>query len=67
MCQLFYDGEEHQATDFSEAQDSDAFAWDSKGKDARMLAQSAVVQRMDEGDLGMGAVHGTEDGEAEGF
>ena len=55
MCQLFYDGEEPpKLPNFRKRKTADDLAWDSKGKDARVLAQFCrLFSRMDEGDLGM--------------
>ena len=55
MCQLFYDREEPpKLPNFRKRKTADDLAWDSKGKDARMLAQFCrLFSRMDEGDLGM--------------
>jgi len=55
MCQLFYDREEPpKLQNFRKRKTADDLAWDSKGKDAPMLAQFCrLFSRMDEGDLGM--------------
>ena len=55
MCQLFYDREEPpKLPNFRKRKTADDLAWDSKGKDAPMLAQFCrLFSRMDEGDLGM--------------
>ncbi len=40
--------------------------WGSKGKDARLLVKfRRLFSRMDSGALGIGVIHGTEDGAAE--
>ena len=55
MCQFFYDREEPpKLPNFRKRKTADDLAWDSKGKDAPMLAQFCrLFSRMDEGDLGM--------------